>query len=195
MKKLSISKVAVFFMLLLSIEVCSQDYTLNKSSSTITVSGTSSLHDWDVISNDFTGHMKLQDVLNGKLESLYVNVNSETLKSGKKAMDKKTYKALRTDEFPNVTFSLNSVKSQKRIDNLIFEFKLTGDMSICGVTNSVPLDFLLTLNGDRINITGSCIIKMTDFKIEPPTALLGTIKTGDQITIKFNSNFIKKRSN
>jgi polyisoprenoid-binding protein YceI len=192
MKKLNLSKAVVFFMLLLSIEVCSQDYTLDKSNSSITVSGTSSLHDWDVISNDFTGDMKLKDVLNGKLESLYVNVNSETLKSGKKAMDKKTYKALKTDEFPNVTFSIKSVRSEKRIDNSTFEFKLIGNMSLCGVTKSVPLDFLLTLNGERINITGSCIIKMTDFEVEPPTALLGTIKTGDQITVKFNSIFIKK---
>ena len=30
---------------------------------------------------------------------------------------------------------------------------------------------------------------MTDFKIEPPTALLGAITTGDDIKIKFNANF------
>jgi polyisoprenoid-binding protein YceI len=173
-------------------EVYSQSYTLNKSNSSITVSGTSSLHDWDITSNDFTGKIKLQDAINGRLESLFVNINSKTLKSGKKAMDKKTFQALRTDEFTNITFNLDNVKSQKKIDDSTFEFKATGKMSISGVTKLVTIDFLLALNGDEVNITGSYTLKMTDFNVEPPTALLGTIKTGDQITIKFNANYTKK---
>ena len=28
---------------------------------------------------------------------------------------------------------------------------------------------------------------MTDYKIDPPKALLGTIKTGDDVLIKFNT--------
>jgi hypothetical protein len=31
---------------------------------------------------------------------------------------------------------------------------------------------------------------MTDFGIDPPKALLGTIKTGDEIEVKFKSIFI-----
>jgi hypothetical protein len=32
---------------------------------------------------------------------------------------------------------------------------------------------------------------MTDFKIDPPTALMGTMKTGDEITISFNVKLAK----
>ncbi len=32
---------------------------------------------------------------------------------------------------------------------------------------------------------------MTDFDVKPPTALMGTIKTGDEITIVLNTTFAK----
>jgi len=189
MKKVSLSIVALFSMLLLSSIVYSQDYNLDKTNSTITVSGTSSLHDWDVISNDFSGKIQLKDFSTGHIENLEVYIASETLKSGKKAMDKKTYKALKTDEFENITFSMVKIKSSKKIDDSTFEMRVEGKMTICGVTKLKMIDFLLIKSGKELNATGSCIIKMTDFKVEPPTALLGTIKTGDDITIKFNAAF------
>ena len=37
-----------------------------------------------------------------------------------------------------------------------------------------------------MSIVGEKSIKMTSYGVEPPTALLGTIKTGDDLTIKFN---------
>ena len=40
---------------------------------------------------------------------------------------------------------------------------------------------------------GSYIMKMTDFGVDPPTAVFGTIKTGDEITIDYNLQL--KKSN
>jgi polyisoprenoid-binding protein YceI len=176
-------------MLLLSIKVHSQDYTLNKTNSTITVSGTSSLHDWDVISNNFNGKIQLKDFTTGEIESLNVTITAETLKSGKNAMDKKTYKALQTDEFKTIGFKMVEVKAIKKINESSFEIKLIGAMTISGVTKKVPIDFLLSKVNDTVNVTGTYAMKMTDFNIEPPTALFGTINTGDEISINFNANF------
>jgi hypothetical protein len=41
------------------------------------------------------------------------------------------------------------------------------------------------ISGNRIQIKGSKKVKMTDFNISPPTAMLGTLKTGDEVTISF----------
>lgn len=189
MKNVNISTVVLLLMLLFNIKVYSQDYTINKANSTITVSGTSSLHDWDIISNSFSGKIQLKDFTTGQIENLQVYIASETLKSGKNAMDKKTYKALKTSEFKNITFSMVKIKSSEKIDDSTFEMRVEGKMTICGVTKLKTIDFLLTKVGKELNATGSCMVKMTDFKVEPPTALLGTIKTGDDIKIKFNANF------
>lgn len=189
MKKLNNSIVIIISLLLLNVNVFSQNYTLSKTNSTITVSGTSSLHDWDVISNSFNGKIQIKDFTSGQVESLEVYIVSESLKSGKNAMDKKTYKALKTDEYKNITFKMVEVKSNKKIDDSTFEMRILGEMTICGVTKMKTIDFLLTKTGNGLNATGSCTMKMTDFKIEPPTALLGAITTGDDIKIKFNANF------
>jgi hypothetical protein len=36
-----------------------------------------------------------------------------------------------------------------------------------------------------VTFTGSKKLKMTDYKIKPPTALMGTLTTGDDIEIVF----------
>ena len=179
----------MFFMLLLNTQVNSQNFTLNKANSLITVSGTSNLHDWDVISNNFSGKLQINDITTAQLENLEVYVTSENLKSGKNAMDKKTYKALKTDDYKTIKFKMVEVKSNKKIDDSTFEIKLMGNMTICGVTKLIPIDFLLNKKGNVLYATGSCVIKMTDFNVEPPTALLGAITTGDGLSMKFNANF------
>lgn len=189
MKKLNISLVIIVCLLLININVYSQSYSLSKTNSTITVSGTSSLHDWDVVSNSFNGKIQIKDITTGQLESLEVYIDSESLKSGKNAMDKKTYKALKTDKFKSIKFKMLEVKSNKKIDDSTYEMRLVGEMTICGETKMKTIDFLLSKTGNALNATGSCAMKMTDFNIEPPTALLGAITTGDDITIKFNTNF------
>ena len=69
MKKFSLSFVIIVSLLLININVYSQSYTLSKANSSITVSGTSSLHDWDVVSNSFNGKIQIKDISTGQLES------------------------------------------------------------------------------------------------------------------------------
>jgi polyisoprenoid-binding protein YceI len=189
MKKVNISIMVMFFMLLLNTQMNSQNFSLNKANSTLTVSGTSNLHDWDIISNNFSGKLQISDITTAQIENLEVYINSESLKSGKNAMDKKTYKALKTDDYKSIKFKMVELKSNNKIDDSTFEIKLIAEITICEVTKLLPIDCLLTKKGHVVNITGSCTMKMSDFNIEPPTALLGAITTGDAISIKFNSAF------
>jgi hypothetical protein len=45
-----------------------------------------------------------------------------------------------------------------------------------------------TKTGDY-QLKGNVPLKMTDFKIKPPTAMLGAMKTGDAVTVKFDVSF------
>ena len=184
--------IGLFCTVLFTIQLNSQNYSLNQKESSITISGTSSLHDWDVVAKDFAGTLKLKDEGNLEIYFLSVNVVSESLKSGKKGMDKNTYKALKTDNYKDIKFKLKVVKSCNKINASTFEVKLLGELNITGVTKTIPVDALFIVKEKDINVTGSCTFKMTDFNVEPPTALFGTIKTGDEITIKFNTFFLKK---
>ncbi|HTA26291.1 MAG TPA: YceI family protein, partial [Bacteroidia bacterium] len=65
-----------------------------------------------------------------------------------------------------------------------------GTLTIAGVTK--PIDMLIKVsapNQGYLTFEGSQTIKMTDYGITPPTALLGTMKTGNEITINFKTVF------
>ena len=188
MKKSSLTLIVLLTILLINVNVYSQSYSLDNTTSQITVSGTSSLHDWDVISNNFNG-TTLFNITTNQIENLVVDIASESLKSGKSIMDKKTYKALNSDDFKSITFKMIEVKSNSKINEVTDEVKIMGELTICGFKKLIAIDIKVLKTNKGVNVSGTYDMKMTDFKIEPPTALLGTIKTGDETSIHFNANF------
>ena len=173
---------------LISFHVSSQTFTLNNSSSKLTVEGTSSLHDWEEVAEKQKGSIVIDNSgSEPSISALSVEVDAESLKSGKSAMDKNTYTALKTNSHKTISFKLTKVKSISKVSDGKFKVSTTGDLSIAGVTNSTDLDFTMELSGSTVKLNGAKSFKMSNFKIDPPTAVFGTIKTGDEITIKFTS--------
>jgi len=171
--------------------VAQSRYTTQKA--TVSISGTSSLHDWTEKSQEGSGvavftFAEDKLVLNGL--SFVVPVKS--LKSEHSSMDNNTYKALKSDKNPNITYTA-STAHLTRIDAETFKATTTGTLTIAGTTNNVELSSNVKVNPDKtITVTGSKKIKMTDYKVDPPTAVMGTIKTGNDITISFNCKFIRQ---
>ncbi len=58
---------------------------------------------------------------------------------------------------------------------------------MAGTSKPVELEATgkMLANGD-FQLSFSKKLKMTDFNMKPPTAVLGTIKVGDEITLNFN---------
>jgi polyisoprenoid-binding protein YceI len=160
-------------------------YRLN-STPELKISGTSTLHDWDMISNSAKGEAVIF-INNNKLErieKLKVAMPAETLKSGKTQMDNNAYKALKTKEHKEVSFELKelyNINSNK--------FKAKGLFEIAGTKRVVDLNVEYIIANNAITFTGNTAFKLTDFGITPPTAVLGTIKTGDDVTLSINATF------
>ena len=182
----------VFISSLFSFQVAlSQNYILNNSSSVLEVNGTSSLHDWTLETEKQSGNVVLSNAETLEISNLDFSVEAESLKSGKTSMDKNTYKALKTDDHKTMDFSLSTVKQVKKISDNSFKVFTTGKMTISGVTKTISLDMTVKLEGNKLLLEGEKSFKMTDFGVDPPTALLGTIKTGNEITIVFKTVFDK----
>lgn len=169
----------------------SQTYKLDNNTCFMEVHGTSSLHDWHVDALEQSGKIVVKDSASLMIEALNFSVKSESLKSGKSGMDKNTYKALKTDKYKTIDFKFLSVESIESISDNYYKVSIKGDMTICDVTNSISLAFKLKLDNNKVLIDGEKSLLMTDYGIEPPKALLGTIKTGDKIRIIFKSVFLK----
>ena len=166
-----------------------QESKLINQESFLTVLGTSSLHDWHIIAEQQSGKINFTDKAACNIKTLSISIVAESLKSGKGSMDKNTYKALKTDDFNNITFYLTEVKNVEATAESTFKVKAIGDLTIAGTKKSIPLDFTVSNVDGKTKVEGEKEIKMTDFNVEPPKALFGTITTGNEITIKFSTIF------
>ncbi|UZH54115.1 YceI family protein [Salinimicrobium tongyeongense] len=170
-----------------------QTFNVNSGASSLKVEGTSNIHDWELSAKELQGSIKVQmeDGQLVQLDQLQFAVVAESLKSGKGGMDKNTYKALDTDKHRRITYELSSVKNLDCTSKTSCKVTTNGVLTIAGTKKNVELIFDAKVAGDKITLSGDKKIKMTDFKVDPPTAMFGTITTGDEVNIKFQTVFTK----
>ena len=104
-------------------------------------------------------------------------------------MDDKMYDALELKQFPTITYSLSkaTLKTSPSTQGSAYHFDTTGQLTIAGAAHEVNLDLGVLPHGDgQLTITTNIGLKMTDFDVKPPTAMLGVIKSGDAITVNVN---------
>ncbi|MDR5591925.1 YceI family protein [Christiangramia sp. SM2212] len=180
-------------LLLLSLGLNAQSFQFDNNSSSLIVYGTSNIHDWIIDAAKSSGTITLatSDQKITGIENLEMVIRSESLKSGKSGMDKNTYKALKTEQFKTITYKLKSVKSINQSSNGSYHVMTSGILELAGVKKNTDLKFNLELQNNKVTINGEHELKMTDFNIEPPTAVFGSIKTGDEVKIKFRAQFNK----
>jgi hypothetical protein len=155
----------------------------------LTIEGTSNIHDWDMKSDQGYCSSLFDITKTGTLNGVsYINftVPAESLKSEHKGMDKNTYKALNTEKYSNISFTASSV-TVKPNGTLGYILTARGRLTISGVTKDVVLTANGAMNADKsISYNGAYKIKMTDYNIEPPSIMMGAIKTGEFVTVKFD---------
>jgi len=151
----------------------------------IIVSGTSTMHDWDMKTSrgesNATITLNAEGQLTG-LTALSFTVPAETLKSEHKAMDKNAYKALKTAEHTTISYTLSSATVDAN-----GAIQCQGKLSIAGITRDAGLTATGQVNADKsISVKGSKKISMEAFNMKPPSFMLGTVKTGNDVTVQFN---------
>jgi polyisoprenoid-binding protein YceI len=157
----------------------------------IKVLGTSNVHDWVLtsIAMDSQGEFKMDDDQLKGLSGFTFSLNAKSLKSEHESMDARTYKTMRADQYPRITYKLSSAVITQ-IQKNKYSLKATGDLSIAGVSQTIVLMITATINPDNsISCSGSQNIKLTDYKIDPPSFMLGAMKVKNDLTIQFNLTY------
>lgn len=167
--------------------VTAQNYNIIPSAASINVHGTSNVHDWDMKPTKVTGDIGING--SKQINSITIKIEVKTLKSGNGIMDGKTYDAFEYKKNPYIVFQLTETPQVKLTEN-DSEITLTGNLTMNGQTRKISIKSSgkITKSGDY-QLKGSVPLKMTDFKMKPPTAMLGTMKTGDAVTVKFDVSF------
>lgn len=187
MKESSTRIIFILFALTLSASVYAQIPYYLKSEK-LTVSGTSTLHDWtsEATKVEWSGNFLVEDNKIMEVSNVKVRIPVTSIKSEKgRIMDGKTYEAFDSDKNPNIMYALINAEVSGTVTDIIIKSK--GSLSMAGTSRTIemPVKAKVLSNGD-IQLKGSYKMKMTDFKMEPPTAIMGTIKVGDDLTIDFD---------
>lgn len=160
------------------------------------LNGTSTLHDWEMNAKSATGEAQFMfnsanDKELASLKSLTFKLVVKDLKSDSKGLDKNAYKALKTDEFKDIYYTLStSTLSPEKVGYLL---KTNGKLTIAGITKDIVMDVHIAVNeNNTIGFKGSYKLNMTNYNVKPPTFALGIMKTGDALTLGFDVIYIKQ---
>jgi polyisoprenoid-binding protein YceI len=146
----------------------------------ITVTGTSNLHGWSCESTAFTG--TATGTASGSaltaLTALSVSVPVNSLDCKNRTMNGKLREALGANVIA-YTVTRATVNGAA--------ISLTGRLSVHGQTRPVTVNARAqSLGGGRFRVTGSVPVTMSQYGVRPPTALAGTMRTGDATTVAFD---------
>lgn len=162
-----------------------QNLKLNPKTFSMTIFGTSSLHDFQSKVTQASGELVINSAK--QAQSLTVEIPVKGIKSAEKLMDTKTYEAFHSDKNPMITFKLIDASSLQVNGNDI-SVTAVGNLTMNGVTKKVSLKSTgKVVKPGVYEFKGSYALKMTDYGMTPPSMLI--VKVGDAITLKYNVTF------
>ncbi len=157
----------------------------------MSVVGSSTLHEWEseVTQVESKGSFTLENNKLTGIKDVTVKIVVTSIKSTKgKTMDNKTYEAFDSDKNPNITYKLTSAKITGSGPD--YTVAATGSLTMAGTTKPITMTAKgkVLSNGD-VQITGTHKFSMKDFNMVPPTAMMGTIKVGEEVEVKYDVIF------
>jgi polyisoprenoid-binding protein YceI len=177
----------LFLLVFIATVAIADRYTTSKGS-LVRIEGTSSLHEWAMEGTTLQGHVvapPLEQWQNGTAStevSLAIPVAS--IKSEHAKMDKLMADALKATANPTIRYAMTGALLAK--PGMPFTLDTKGKLTIAGVTRDVAMQVTGTRDsGGTYIFTGTTPIRMSDYGIKPPTAMLGTIKTGNDVKVTF----------
>lgn len=91
-------------------------------------------------------------------------------------------KMLAVDQFPELIFRSTSL--ELAAPN---RFRISGNLVIRGIAKPTQVDVTLEQKAaEELHFVGNAIVKLTDYHLKPPTALLGAIGTKDAMRVSFD---------
>jgi polyisoprenoid-binding protein YceI len=174
------------------------DYVNAPDNGTAAVSGTSTLHDWSAEGTAITGTARCSGPWTGtapKLLAIQLTIPVNTLKSSEgSGMDDTMYDALKMKANPLITFTLTSanLQSHPSSGDSQYHYTASGQLTIAGAARAENLTLdVQPGDGNKLTIQTQAKLKMTDFGIKPPTAMMGMIRSGDDVTVTVTWQLVK----
>lgn len=171
--------------------------TILLEQSSMTIFGSSTLHDWEVEATDFSVEFQVPESwfdspekwVGSDVTGLNVTVPVEKLDGGKNKMNRDLRDALGFPEHQTIEFTWEQISFIGDIDTGR-RAEVQGQVTIAGETRMVMFVTDLSLNErSQIVASGNVRLNMEDFGIKPPTTFLGVIRTDEIVKLSFELFF------
>jgi polyisoprenoid-binding protein YceI len=120
------------------------------------------------------------------VHSMVVIVDVAGLHSGKDGLDRNMYKALQADKHPRIRFRMAGYDLSDVGPSHDMNIDAQGTLEVAGVEREIHVVATARREGDRVRMTGSAPLRMTQFNIKPPTMMMGAMRTSDAVVVHFD---------
>jgi len=162
--------------------------------SQLSFDGTSTLHGFTCTTSTMQAYIDVDasyqtaplNTLTHPIVSVQVVIPVKSLKCGGE-LEGNMYKTLHATEFPYVIYKLTSYDLvAESVAASKFSAVTQGELTIAGKANPIRMTIDAARGSDGIvSATAAQALKMSAFGIKPPTFMLGTLRVGDQLQVKF----------
>ncbi len=182
----NLRSIAIIIIALVILPLQAQIKQAVSEQSKISVTGTSTIHDWEMKVNSYkstaTISISEQDV---SISKSNLNFKTIDLKSNSSGLDSKAHEALNASKYPTISFKQNGDVSTHLNGNK-FNAVVSGELTVAGQTKPVTLKTEGEILADgTVKVKGNIDKKMSEFGVTPPRAMMGAIRSGDEINIQF----------
>jgi polyisoprenoid-binding protein YceI len=163
--------------------------------STLSLNGSSTFHDYECSATQVGGTLDgdTSGLAKNALDSVFIGAKIEVpvklLKGTSDGITSNMQDALKGKDFPTILFDMKHCAavpdSQKKAG--VWTMKTKGNLTIAGKTQPIEMNVRLTdLGHGYFQLEGTDALLMTDYGVDPPSFMLGAMKTNPKVTINFN---------
>lgn len=162
-------------------------YEIDAASSRVTFGVRSTGHSFEGVVGDVRGSIALSPEGYGEGAGGVIEVPVESMKTGISKRDRIMREdALEAASYPLIRFEAAGLEPASRLlpEGQSFPLKVTGDLTIHGVTRRVSVPVEVARSGGEVSLEGSFPVLLQDYDITPPSFLFFRVK--DEVRVSFH---------
>jgi hypothetical protein len=162
-----------------------------REGSRLWLEGDSNIKKWSCDAMTFVPELRVERVAPEaaptRVQQATLTVPVARIDCGIDKMNENLRGALNTEENENIVFEVTRAEFVAPMPRGSVEVHATGRLTAAGVTRPLELRVLGTDTGNgALRLRGHVAIRMTEYGVKPPTAMLGLLRTKDEVLIHFD---------
>jgi hypothetical protein len=119
------------------------------------------------------------------VRSVELRVPTAKLECGNGTMNSHMRKALKATQAPEIVFQLADYELAS--EGGATKVRMNGTLELGGTERPIHLDASAAADPNGgLKVTGSAPVKLSEYGLKAPSLMMGTMKVGDQVTVKYD---------